>query len=207
MNSEPLFIETIRFADGVFHNLELHQQRMDRICIEAFGTKAPSLVLSAPGEDAQSRNMVFKCRVTYSRHIEKIEFEPYTPHPPRSLRLVECDGIDYHLKYADRSRLGELKTLAEGCDDILIVRNGLLTDTSYANIILHTPERLLTPSDPLLAGVMRQRLIADGSISCAELTPTDLLPDNRLGGYAVSIINAMLPLTATLPIPLSNIKL
>lgn len=207
MNPEPLFIETIRFADGVFHNLELHQQRMDRTCSEAFGTKAPSLVLSAPGEDAQSRNMVFKCRVTYSRNIEKIEFEPYTPHLPRSLRLVECDVIDYHLKYADRSRLGELKTLAEGCDDILIVRNGLLTDTSYANIILHTPEGLLTPSVPLLAGVMRQRLIADGTISCAELSPSDLLPDNPLRGYAVSIINAMLPLTATLPIPLSNIKL
>lgn len=207
MNSEPLFIETIRFTDGVFHNLDLHQQRMDRTCREAFDTKAPSIAISSLGEPAQSWNRAFKCRVTYSRHIEKIEFEPYAPHPPRSLRIVECDDIDYHLKYADRSRLGELKTLAGDCDDILIVRNGLLTDSSYANIILHTLDRLLTPSVPLLAGVMRQRLIADGAVSCAELTPSDLLPGNQLGVYAVSIINAMLPLTATSPIPLSNIKL
>lgn len=200
MNAAPLFIETIRYADGVFHNLDLHRARMERTCREVYGTDAPPLVLPAG-----CRNGVFKCRVTYSQQIEKIEFEPYVPMPPRSLRLIECDSIDYHLKYADRSRLGELKALADGCDDIIIVRHRLLTDTSYANIVLHTPQRLLTPAQPLLHGVMRQRLIAAGTLYCEEITPADLLPDNRLGITAVSLINAMLPLGTVPPVSLSDI--
>ncbi len=200
MNASPLFIETIRYADGVFHNLDLHRARMERTCREVYGTDAPQLVLPAG-----CRNGVFKCRVTYSQQIEKIELESYTPVPPRSIRLIECENIDYHLKYADRSRLGELKALADGCDDIIIVRHRLLTDTSYANIVLHTPQRLLTPAQPLLHGVMRQRLIADGVLYCEEITTADLLPGNRLGITAVSIINAMLPLGTVPPVSLSDI--
>ena len=93
MNASPLFIETIRYADGVFHNLDLHRARMERTCREVYGTDAPQLVLPAG-----CRNGVFKCRVTYSQQIEKIELEPYTPVPPRSIRLIECENIDYHLK-------------------------------------------------------------------------------------------------------------
>lgn len=204
MTSEPLFIETIRLANGAFQNLDLHQARMERTCREVFGTKAPPLILNDLVAETRSIGF-FKCRVTYSRHIEKIEFEPYTPTPPRSLCLVECDDIDYHLKYADRSCLRTLRTLAKDKDDILIVRHGLLTDTSYANIVLHTPHRLLTPARPLLEGVMRQRLIADGTLCRAELTPADLLPGNTLGITAVSIINAMLPPELASLIPLSAI--
>lgn len=206
MTSDPLFIETIRLADGMFHNLPLHRRRMELTCREAFGSAAPPLPLDARSLDAKLRSGIFKCRITYARRIHNVEFEPYTPHPPRSLRLVECDDIDYHLKFADRSHLNRLKALADGYDDILIVRNGLLTDISYANILLHSPQGLLTPALPLLNGVMRQHLLAQGDVRSAHLSPADLLPGNRLGIYAISIINAMLPPDAVSPIPLSAIS-
>lgn len=57
----------------------------------------------------------------------------------RSLRLVAADDeLDYHLKYADRSALARLLQRRDDCDEILIVRDGAITDTSYSNVAFST---------------------------------------------------------------------
>ena len=61
------------------------------------------------------------------------------------------DDIDYRYKQADRRVLDEAFALRDTADDVLIVRHGLLTDTSIANIALwdgcewHTPHSLCWP--------------------------------------------------------------
>jgi 4-amino-4-deoxychorismate lyase len=48
---------------------------------------------------------------------------------------------------------------AEGCDDIIIVRNGFVTDASYANLIFRKGDEWFTPATFLLAGTMRAFLL------------------------------------------------
>ncbi len=92
----------------------------------------------------------YKCRVTYGGKIETIEWERYLPRTIQSLRLVEHNSIDYAFKYKNRDALNTLHAQRGHCDDVLIVKNGLITDTSYANVAFsdgtawYTPEHTLT---------------------------------------------------------------
>ena len=74
-------------------------------------------------------------------------------------------------------------------DEIVIVNEeGLLTDSSYTNIALRQENRWYTPRVPLLAGVQRAHLIAEG-----VLTPRDI-PLVTLSAYdRIALINAMMP--------------
>jgi 4-amino-4-deoxychorismate lyase len=51
----------------------------------------------------------------------------------------------------------------EGCD-IIIIKNGLVTDTSFSNICFYDGTRWLTPAKPLLKGTMRAYLLSKNLI-------------------------------------------
>jgi len=82
------------------------------------------------------RKGLVKCRIVYSNDIQEITYTPYQPKSIKSLKLVEDNTIDYHCKYLDRNHINELYTQRGNCDDIIIVKNGMLTDSSYSNIAL-----------------------------------------------------------------------
>lgn len=73
------------------------------------------------------------------------------------------------------------------CDDILIIKNGVVSDTSFANIIFFDGQRWVTPKIPLLEGTCRARLIANNTIISQEITLNDLKLFSKF-----MIINAML---------------
>ena len=54
-------------------------------------------------------------------------------------------------------------------DDILIVKNGLLTDTSIANIALYDGNDWYTPLHPLLKGTKRAELLDKGVLKEKEI--------------------------------------
>ena len=131
---ELLFIETIRVEDGTFVRPELHLQRMRQTVREAYGV-ASGFDLADGSIPLQHRKGTVKCRIVYGRSLSEISFAPYVPREIRSLRLVAADDeLDYHLKYADRSALARLLQRRDDCDEILIVRDGAITDTSYSNV-------------------------------------------------------------------------
>jgi len=105
-----------------------------------------------------------------------------------SLRLVRDDNIDYRFKYADRRRLQVLFARRGDCDDVLIVKRGLLTDTSYCNIAVYDGLQWWTPDAPLLPGTARQRLLDKGLIREKRIRVEDLPLFKR-----IRLINAMLP--------------
>ena len=74
-------------------------------------------------------------------------------------------------------------------DEVVIVKNGLLTDTSYSNIALFDGQRWVTPRHPLLQGTMRQSLLDTG-----QLVERDIRDDEGGRYEKVSLINAMMPL-------------
>lgn len=182
------FIETIRIEEGVIRNLPLHQERVDRTISHFFGAAAAVLPLyEAISAHPVPKTGAVKCRVTYGKQVEKIEFEQYLPHPVNSLKVVHADDLDYSFKYADRSRLHKLLEQKGRCDDVLIIKNGLVTDTSYCNIIFDDGKKWVTPATPLLEGTCRRRLLDNGLITAAPITINDLGKFSRF-----MLINAML---------------
>lgn len=183
------FIETIRETDGVPEALPFHQERMERTMRQFFpSTNVPNLAdVLKPYPQA---NGVCKCRVVYgAKGIETVERQPYTVRQVRTLRLICDDSISYEYKSADRTSLNRLAALRDGCDDVIIVRHGLLTDTSYSNIALSDGTHWFTPRLPLLCGTMRQRLI-----EANLLTERDIRPEDLPHYQTLSLINAMLNL-------------
>ena len=94
--------------------------------------------------------------------------------------------FDYRYKYADRKILEELFAQRGEADDILITRDGWITDTSIANIAFRKDDRWYTPSIPLLAGTTWKRLIATGILIPRPIHQSDVHHYD-----AIKIFNAM----------------
>ncbi len=187
-----LFLETIRFENGRFDNLPLHRQRMETAIAEVFGKKQPVPPLERVLQQALKtlsleKNQLYKCRVVYGRKIEEATFRRYSFPQIESLKLVENNEIDYHLKRLDRKALNALHRQRGACDDVLIVKNGLITDTTFANVVFFDGSRWFTPAVPLLEGTRRQQLLQQGIIQTAEIRPRDLSNFSK-----ARLINAMM---------------
>lgn len=204
------YIETIRLENGLFHLLDLHQQRLTATVREIYGDEiiVPDIKTTLSAIADIPVDGIYKCRIVYDTEIREIEFQPYTRRTVRSLKVVEADtDIDYHLKSCDRSALTSLASLKGDCDEVIILRDGLVTDTSYTNLVFHSDTGLYTPRTPLLKGVMRGSLLNQGIIHEIDIRPEDIHPDNPLGITGVSLINAMLPMGSAPVIPVSEIYL
>lgn len=129
---------------------------------------------------------LYRCRFIYDTDSYRIEYHPYTPRKILSLRLVVDDTVHYPLKYTHRNGLNDLFECKDGCDDVLIVKNGILKDTTIANVALYINGQWLTPQTPLLYGTTRARLIDVGLLIPAVLTPDDIPLAQK-----IAIMNAM----------------
>ncbi len=180
------FFESIKIQDGKAVNLSDHQNRVDRT-FSAFylNNNLPILeeLIQVPKSCADS---VFKCKFEYNRKDYKIGFETYRLKSVKSLKLVFCDAISYNYKFTDRSLLNNLLSKKGDCDDILIVKNGFLTDISFANICLYDGKNWHTPAKPLLPGTHRARLIVNKTV-----IPKDIHVDDLNKYVYIDIINAM----------------
>jgi 4-amino-4-deoxychorismate lyase len=119
----------------------------------------------------------------------------------RSLKLVYDDNISYSYKYTDRTNILRLFDLREECDDILIIKNGKVTDSSYANVIFRDFNGTwVTPATFLLHGTRRSNLLFNKLIREVDIGVSDLhlYTDLRL-------INAMLGIEDSESIPVSQI--
>ena len=183
-----LLFETIRLQDGVLQNIEYHNARLNNSRKSLY--KSPEefdlkQIIQIPSTCMQG---LYKCRVTYSKEIKSIDFEPYIPHVIKSLRLIEDNTISYDYKYTNRGSLNKLLTKRERFDEIIIVKKGYITDTSYSNIIFYDGIKWVTPSTPLLRGTMRSFLIDNNMISEMEIKVADLKNFKK-----ARLINAMIP--------------
>jgi 4-amino-4-deoxychorismate lyase len=186
-----LFLESIKLVDGKFRNLFYHEQRMMRslhtLCgaDEAVDLERFLVELDFPKEG------VYKCRIEYDEHTRQVEFLPYQPKAINSLKIVESDRISYDFKFKDRSKIDKLFENREACDDILIVKKGKVTDSSYANVVFKKADRWYTPWSALLKGTMRQQLIEQNQIEEQEIRLEDIKSFDTF-----KLINAMLEFNA-----------
>ncbi len=181
-------LETIKYKNGRFYNLDLHHKRMMNSSFNLFGRNTNFrideilLETQVPGQ-----NGTYKCRITYDANNYNIQFVPYTLPAISSLKVILSDTIIYQHKYLDRDEINHLYSLRDKSDDIIIVKNGLVTDSSYANLTFYDGSSWYTPAEPLLKGTKRELLLNTGLIKEAEISAKDIS-----NFECVRLINAMI---------------
>ncbi|MEG1587555.1 MAG: aminotransferase class IV, partial [Bacteroidales bacterium] len=104
----------------------------------------------------------------------------------RNLMIVENNQIEYAYKSTDRSALNKLKAQAGNCSDALIIRNGLVTDTTFCNVALFDGYHWITPAHPLLKGTKRAQLL-DRAMLIERDIPASMIHEFQL----IMLFNAM----------------
>lgn len=197
--NKPYFLETIKVVDGKFLNLPYHMERMNATMAAFFNTTI-FVELWVGDIPEELRKGVVKCRILYSHRSVNVEYERYHIRKIDKLKLVHTNYLDYSFKYADRTNLNTLLQQKGDCDDILIVKDGCITDTSYSNVVFENASGLYTPSICLLAGTKRKQLLDEGIIKQAEIRVEDIQKYNKL-----HIINAMIDLQDNVKLDIINL--
>lgn len=182
------FTEVIKVEDGKFCNLSAHLKRLRHTANHFFGSDIDVASISESAIPSELQKGVVKCRIVYSDHILSVNFQPYTYRNIKKLALVYDSEIDYSYKYQDRSRLDHLLEQRGDADEILIVKSGLITDTSFTNVVFRDNNgSFFTPDSYLLAGTKRQQLLDTGIIGQRRITIDDIAQYS-----AIYLINAMI---------------
>ena len=169
-----LLLESIKLENGEFHNLFYHEQRMNRSLRLLCGEQDHFDLEKFLGKVEQPKEGLYKCRIVYDDYSKEVEFLPYSFKDIKTLRIIEHDRISYEFKYADRKTLNRLFDLRKNCDDILIVKRGFVTDSSYSNIVFKKDKHWYTPWSALLKGTMRSYLLERNLIREEEIRVEDL---------------------------------
>ncbi len=178
----PLLLETIKVEKAKAAHIDYHQRRFDKSRKELFASTDP---IDLPALIFPPSDMLYRCRILYDSKIHSIEYLPYTPKEIQHIKIVSSD-LSYDYKFAERSSLDALLQQAKGYDEILIEKEGLLTDTSIANIAFYDGIQWFTPYTPLLEGTTRARLVDEGFLTKREIRKKDI------GNYThVALMNAM----------------
>jgi len=177
-------IEAIEWLDGKAQRIDYHQRRVD----EAFQCLFPSeLPFSLAEELERFRTGTFfpekgryKLRLQYDNQLRTVEFVEYHQRRVESLKLIEIDYATTTFKSSDRQTIDAAFTQRGSCDDVLLVRDGLLTDTSYANIAFFDGQKWISPRIPLLYGTRRAYLLDHQDIEIADIRVEELAHFQRI---------------------------
>lgn len=173
------YLETIKVLDRKAYNLDCHQSRVDRTIGEG---RLDLYSLIKPQESG-----LLRCRILYDEESASVEYIPYIKREIKKLKLVFDDSIEYSKKYEDREHINKLFEQREECDDVLIVKDGLITDTSIANIAFFDGDIWLTPKLPLLEGTMRAKLLEEKKIFATYISYKDVSKFQK-----IALMNAMI---------------
>lgn len=197
------YLETICIRRGEPLRLDYHQARLNAT-LAAEGILLPLRLSSCVSQlpcTLRSEARI-RCRVLYDTdgHCET-SFHPYRLRTVQSLQCVELPTLEYSRKYADRSALDNAFALRNTADDILILRNGYLSDTTIANIALFDGRQWHTPSSALLAGTHRAALLREGFLRESPIHISELHRFSR-----IRLFNAMIN-WGEIDLPISAIRL
>jgi len=177
--------ETIKIINGEPQFLAFHNQRLNNTRQYLFGNREKldlkQVIKNSPAQG------VFRCKIIYANDIEKIEYIPYYERHFKTFKIVENNEILYDLKYFDRNLINMLLKTKGQADDILIIKQGFVTDTSIANLAFWQGKKWITPDTPLLQGTTRLRFLKSGKITESSIKSSDLKNFSKM-----ALMNAML---------------
>ncbi|NNE25413.1 MAG: hypothetical protein HKN09_01100 [Saprospiraceae bacterium] len=187
-----LLLESIRIVHNRCPLLPYHLHRIDKTYKHLFSTSAKLEDIKSSIEKAalSARNdTVYKLRLLYNRNDWHIEIIPYTMRQISNCQCVYDDTVEYDFKFADRRQLEQLSAQHDDADDILIIKNGCVTDSSYANVAFYDGREWATPATPLLEGTRRAELLDNKKIVKKDITVREIVEYQK-----VSLFNAMINL-------------
>ncbi len=163
------FIESIKVEDQEAFLLELHQKRVNDT-FSYFG-KDSAIDLKKIIKDLDiDDDGFYKLRIVYDLDKNfRTQLIPYAVSEISNFQLVENNTFDYSFKFEDRKELEKMKTQSKA-EEIIIVKNNHITDTSFSNLLFLRDKHWYTPSTYLLNGVQRQDLLKRKKIKEAEIT-------------------------------------
>lgn len=179
------FIESIKVKDQKLFLLEFHQKRVNETFAH-FG-KEGSLDLEKIYQKLEhSDDGLYKLRIVYDLEKKyKTQLIPYAFPQIDTFQLVENNTLDYSFKFEDRTAFTQMTQTAKA-EEIIIVKNNHITDSTYANMLFLKGKQWFTPSTFLLNGVQRQHLLKSKKIKETEITLQNLKEFTHF-----QIINAM----------------
>ena len=177
------YLETIKAIDGKIYNLSFHQERYEGVLKSLGVTQFKRLqeYLNPPSHD------MYRCRLVYTKDSIEVTYHLYKKREIKSLKLVYENNIIYNQKNEDRKNIDLLFLNKENADDVLIIKNNLVTDTSVANVAFFDGSRWMTPAKPLLEGTTRARLLEEGKIFARDISMNDLKNYTN-----IALLNAMI---------------
>jgi 4-amino-4-deoxychorismate lyase len=184
-----LLFETIRIENYVAEALVYHQRRVDRSRFALFGEQNPLVLSDLIDTEAIPGDGLYKCRIIYGKDFKSITFLPYVPRVISRMKMADAKGISYEHKFADRTAFDQLRNENPDFDELILLQDGLITDTTYTNIALWDGTAWFTPDKPLLNGTRRQRLMDEGKITAIPIHRDELIKFKK-----ISLINSMLDL-------------
>ena len=204
-------VESLMVKNGWFYNLDLHEDRMNNAMAKVYGntefieledilyTKYTQWMQTQTDDILRGK---VKCRVLYEKEVIDVEFAPYVMRTIKSMKVVYSDSINYTVKTEDRSALNELYTQRGDCDDIIIVKNGMVTDAWAANILFFDGEEWFTSRSPLLEGTKRRLLIKLEMIKEIDIKVEDIKKYQK-----IRLVNAMIDFEDEVDIECSKVQL
>ncbi len=176
---DEVFFETIKCEDYEVFNLEYHQKRV---------AKTIGLNINLQDYIYPISDELLRCKLVYDKNeVLDVQYFPYSKREIKSFKIILHDNIDYSSKYLNRENLDSLFTQKEDSDEIIIVKNGVVTDTTIANIAIFYDGVWITSTKPLLNGTTRERLLNDRVIFEKDIS-LDMLKNSS----KIALMNAMI---------------
>ncbi|RXJ85684.1 aminotransferase class IV family protein [Arcobacter cloacae] len=173
------YFETIRCEDFEVFNLEYHNKRV----ANTIGLNINLQEYIYPISDE-----LLRCKVIYDESgIIDVLYYPYKKREIKNFKIICEDEIDYSKKYLDRENLDKLFEKRDSCDEVIIVKNGIVTDTSIANIAIFYENLWITSTNCLLNGTTKARLIEEKKLVQKDITLEMLKKSSRM-----ALMNAMI---------------
>ena len=169
-----LCIETIAVENRQLKNLKYHEARLNKTRNELWGYRDKWNLSEMIVIPDSITNDLHKCRLAYGYEIDAIKWEPYSLRTINKIRRVYHDSVDYSFKYDKREELNTLFAERKDADDILIIKQGMVTDSFYCNVAFLDGEKWYTPTTFLLPGTQRAFLLDSGIIEEAVISENDI---------------------------------
>lgn len=172
------FFETIKCDNSEAFHLHYHEKRI----YDTTKLKVHLKEIINPNS-----NNLIKCKLIYNKEkILKIHYDNYIQKDIKTFKLINSN-INYKYKKTNREDIDKLYSKKENCDEIIIIKNNLITDTSIANIAIFYKNKWLTPKTPLLNGTTKRRLLNENKIYEEDIS-IDMLENSK----KFALLNAMI---------------
>ena len=167
------FIESIKVEDQEIYLLEFHQKRVEQTFAH-FGKEGSIDIAKIYKHLEHDEDGLYKLRVIYDLDKKvRTQMIPYAIPEIEDFQLVENNSFDYSFKFEDRKELEKMKIKSKA-EEIIIVKNNHITDTSFTNLLFLKGKDWFTPTSYLLNGVQRQNLLKQKKIKETEVTLQNL---------------------------------